>query len=185
MDRILINPLYAGRIRNSWGMDVEGGFPPIVSRELFDQVQRILSGNGKVFASQGDEFPLRVFVRCCKCGGGITGSFSTGKLKKKYPYYCCPKKGCKPFRSRPRDLFHLQFTDMLEKLAPSPKAVNALKVMVAVLSEQREEQQKQIQAKVRSRIEELETKKQGIFDLVLNGTISKEVYDVQTNKVDR
>lgn len=38
------------------------------------------------------DFPLRRVVRCGKCGIGLTGGWSTGKMGVKYAYYWCARK---------------------------------------------------------------------------------------------
>jgi hypothetical protein len=63
-------------------------YEPIVSDELFAQVQRILkrrSHKGFVYQRENPDFPLRRFVYN-PSGKKITGSWSQGRYKK-YPYY--------------------------------------------------------------------------------------------------
>lgn len=88
-DRIRSNPLYMGRIKSDWGIDVKGSFEPIVPETLFLTVQATIKGKSATSDErtvQSPEFPLRVFVRCETCGTPLTGSFSTGRGRRKYPY---------------------------------------------------------------------------------------------------
>jgi len=65
-----------------------------VTVELFNDAQRRLTGNHpqpQTRSRDNVDFPLRVFARCAECGRALTGSFSTGRGGKRYPYYCCPK----------------------------------------------------------------------------------------------
>src|SRR5271157_1026079 len=90
---MLRNPLYAGWVK-SGDLVVRGIHPPIVTQELFDKVQDVLIGRAQTARTRqvlNPEFPLRQFIRCAKCGKGLTA----GIAKKKFPYYWCYKPGCR------------------------------------------------------------------------------------------
>jgi hypothetical protein len=66
----------------------------LVSRETFQRVQDILAGRQVTIAPRqrySPEFPLRNFVRCGACDSPLTGSFSTGRNKKKISALLLPK----------------------------------------------------------------------------------------------
>ncbi|MEO2017874.1 MAG: recombinase family protein [Fuerstiella sp.] len=92
--RLLRNPVYIGRI--VWGnASKDDSHSPIVSKEQFDRVQRILDettvtrSNAK--QSRGRGYPLRGLVRC-GCGCMMTPKSANGRGGKKYPYYECTRK---------------------------------------------------------------------------------------------
>jgi site-specific DNA recombinase len=90
---MLRNPLYAGWVK-SGDLVVRGIHPPIVTQQLFDQVQEVLAGRSKTAQTRqvlNPEFPLRQFIRCAKCNKGLTA----GIAKKKFRYYWCYKPGCR------------------------------------------------------------------------------------------
>jgi hypothetical protein len=128
-------------------------------------------------------FPTTVFVRCHKCGKGITGSFSTGKLRKKYPGYACRTKGCRGFKMR-RERLHIEFSDLREGMAPSAKAMGILPVILEQLWLERQSAIRDLQAKIDGNVAKLETRKQEIFDFFMDRKISQDVYQLQTEKVD-
>jgi hypothetical protein len=80
---ILRNPIYAGWISyKPLGERYRGDFQPLVTQELFDRVQQRPSGNpttgvGRRKAQQ--DFPLRRFVRCARCGKPVTGGWARGR----------------------------------------------------------------------------------------------------------
>ena len=89
----LRNPIYAGWVK-SGDLLVRGTHPPVVTQEVFDAVQKVLTGRSKTAQPRqvlNPEFPLRQFVRCAKCNKGLTA----GIAKKKFPYYWCYRKGCR------------------------------------------------------------------------------------------
>lgn len=75
---------------------IKGLHPPLLTTELFHDVQRILHGS----APKGNrykftpELPLRRHLRCKRCGNKLTGSGSKNRIGKKYYYYHC-QNGCK------------------------------------------------------------------------------------------
>lgn len=99
---IIKNPVYCGRIilpafKKEESQIIMGTHETIISEELFDEVQDVLMGRRrkqtyKVCAQ--DEFPLRGFLVCPRCGNKLTGSASTGGSGIKHHYYHCTK-GCK------------------------------------------------------------------------------------------
>ena len=89
---VLKNKLYTGWI-NKFGELHKGAFEPIISEELFNQVQHVLSGKHakyKHYLIESPDFPLRRFFKH-PSGKMLTGCWSQGR-KKKYPYYLIHKE---------------------------------------------------------------------------------------------
>ena len=66
---MLRNPLYMGWLK-SVDLLLRGVHPPIVSQELFDAVQGVLTGRSETAQSRqvlNADFPPRQFIRCAKC----------------------------------------------------------------------------------------------------------------------
>jgi site-specific DNA recombinase len=76
---ILRNPLYAGWVTmpsDDTFEPVRGLHEPIISQELFDEVQAILDGRKPTPTPKrkvNPDFPLKCFVRCDACGTPLTG----------------------------------------------------------------------------------------------------------------
>jgi hypothetical protein len=52
-------------------LEVTGNFEPLISQQLFDQVQDVLQERNAAATTHNrsnTDFPLRVFVRCGVCG---------------------------------------------------------------------------------------------------------------------
>lgn len=98
--QVIRNPLYCGKIfippfKDEESYFVQGQHDAVISEELFDDVQDILDGRGRKYRlkiESRDEFPLRGFLICPKCGRILTASRSKGR-NKYYAYYHC-YKGC-------------------------------------------------------------------------------------------
>ena len=100
--RLIKNPVYCGKIQLKANHDeepilVDAIHEPLISEELFYEVQNVLSGrsakNNQPKVHKGNSsFPLRGFLECPRCGKKLTGSASKGNGGK-YPYYHC-LNGC-------------------------------------------------------------------------------------------
>lgn len=85
--KLLRNKLYCGYIEK-FGESHKGTFEPIVSEELFNQVQRVLRRKGRTvleYKTNHPDFPLRRFI-AHPSGEKLTGGWSRG-CRSKYPYY--------------------------------------------------------------------------------------------------
>jgi DNA invertase Pin-like site-specific DNA recombinase len=112
--KILKNKLYMGTIEK-FGEIHKGLFEPIVSEELFNQVQRILRGKGRKevqYKKDNDDFPLRRFV-LSEEGKKVTGSFSKGRQGVRYPFYRFGNKGS----NYNRDRFEEQYKEYIDSFS--------------------------------------------------------------------
>lgn len=101
MWNLLRNPIYCGKIfipayKDENARTVKATHEPIISQELFDEVQDVLNGRKRKFPTRQtakEELPLRGYLVCRYCGGKITGSASKGNGGKYFYYHC--QHGCK------------------------------------------------------------------------------------------
>lgn len=107
--RMVRNPVYMGKILiPAYGDEpeqiVDGLHDGIISEELFNEVQIVVSGKHKKLNKQSsfserEELPLRGFLSCSKCGNHVTGSASKSRTGKKHFYYHCMKCGKERYRA--------------------------------------------------------------------------------------
>lgn len=124
--RLIRNELYTGWICK-FGERHKGHFEPIVSEEVFQQVQRIIKHRGKTHKqhkTDHPDFPLRRFVINDK-GLKLTGSWSKGRYKK-YPYYRFEGLGS----NYNRDDLEKKFKDYMNLYSLSRRDFDKLKVYV-------------------------------------------------------
>ncbi|TWI20297.1 recombinase family protein [Sphingobacterium siyangense] len=125
--QVIRNPVYCGKIfipafKDEESYFVEGQHEGIISDDLFYRVQDILDGRGRKYRTKmetRDEFPLRGFVICPKCGRLLTGSKSKGR-NRYYTYYHC-FKGCS-YRINTDKLFGF-FQAELQRYVPKKETV--------------------------------------------------------------
>jgi site-specific DNA recombinase len=92
---ILSNPFYCGLFRYCGELH-EGKHEPIITKRLFDEVQKVLHGRGRTPEIESDPRPYCGLIRCGSCEMMITGE---NKVKRQvsgkvhhYVYYHCSKK---------------------------------------------------------------------------------------------
>jgi site-specific DNA recombinase len=182
--KILRNPIYAGWISyKPLGERYRGDFQALVTQELFDQVQRRLSGNpttgvGRRKAQQ--DFPLRRFVRCVRCGKPVTGGWARGRWGNRYAYYYCRQK-CSGVIAR-KGTLEEQFVELLRQLGPSPEWLELLKQTVLSIwheelgqvSDVRESVQKRV-TQIRARLRRLD--EAFLFESSIDRTTYEELRD--------
>lgn len=178
--QIIKNPVYCGKIfipayKDEEAHVVNGIHEPIISEELFNKVQDVLSGKRRHKYKYGikEEFPLRGFMTCPKCGRTLTGSVSTGGSGNKHYYYHCVK-GCRERHkihaihdSFGERLNELTFNDGIEELYHK-----ITKDVFGTKSSEKSASKRQIQAEIQKNRERITNAQQ----MMLDGKISAEEY---------
>ncbi len=191
--RALINPLYAGRVRvEKWGIDVEGRHEALVDAQLFRAVQLALSGHAGVGKRQEEasrpyrrlhpDFPLRNFLRCGSCGKCVTGSWSRGRLGKRYAYYRCHR--CKAVNVA-KEKLEQGFVAWLRQSRPSKADFALFEALVDEKYGKKVVQAKKERARLRRRLAELERKLERLTEAYLfENALPKDQYDLMRQKLE-
>lgn len=94
---MLINPFYYGEFQYPEGPDAKwykGAHKPLISKELFNQVQQSRGVNKGIWGSK--TFAFKGLLRCGSCGGEFTAQEKIKQLKngdfKRHVYYNCNRK---------------------------------------------------------------------------------------------
>jgi site-specific DNA recombinase len=175
---LLMNPLYAGWVTlpsDESFVPVRGLHVPIVSQELFDRVQEILTRK-RLSAAPKRKFnptlPLKCLVKCEVCGTPLTGAFCKGK---KYGYYWCRQAGCRAVKL-PKDKLETEFVALLRKLRPNSAALSEFPSIAAkVWTEKQGDVEKQ-EKKLKARLDEQKQLRRALRDALLRGTITAEQF---------
>ena len=115
---MLRNPVYIGQMKSEkWRMTCKGLHEPLVSEQVFRNVQLILSGKKPIAAPykrNREGFPLRRFLRCSECNMPLTGGPSKSASGKTYDYYRCYR--CSAVKSLPVSKAAAEFVELLRRL---------------------------------------------------------------------
>ena len=177
LNKMLRNPLYAGLIRSKWFPElIEGIHEPLISRETFFNVQKLLSGEKSNIAPRekhNPEFPLRGFVLCPVCKSPLTASRCKGK-NKRIPYYWCWRNKC--LRMIPKEAMETKFYDYLKNIQPKPEIMELLEYkMVHYWKEQNQGYKNRIK-RAKAELTELKKMKDNLVRNLARGIIDGETY---------
>ena len=88
---ILSNEKYIGVY--SWGdIRIEDSIPPIISRKVFDEVQKIMPNRIRNKGRRSEMYSLCGRLICGECGGHYVGSTATSRNGEKHHYYVCTNR---------------------------------------------------------------------------------------------
>lgn len=179
--KLLREPLYYGKIYK-FGEIHDGKFEPIISKELFEQVQRVISKSSQINRTHilnNPDFPLRRFIRDEE-NRLATGSWSVGKLKRKYPYYRFGRNG----RNVSQKTIHKDFIDLLNHYSFPPELVEKLikkteeeydQINLATIQKRKE---------LEKEIENLKVKQNKLIEKNLSGILSDKLLETQLNYIE-
>ena len=179
--RLLNNEVYAGWIIK-FGERHKGIFEPLISQELFEQVQRILkrrAHRGFIYQRENPDFPLRRFVFHPN-GKKITGSWAQGRHKK-YAYYRfigIPRSEIK------KEALEKAYIAFVNGYTIDPKHIAYLrKALKDALDSTTQTDFKEAE-KLRASISQLHAKQTSLIDKNDKGVISDTILRQQLNLID-
>ena len=178
---LLKNELYCGWI-NKFGERHKGLFTPIVSEDLFNQVQMVLKHRSRKniqYVVNHPEFPLRRFISNPQTGKSLTGGWSKG-CAKKYPYY----RFLEPSQSFPRDALETAYMAFMDGFALQDEHYPAFKELlhkylgIGVADRQIDT------TKIKARIEALKVKQKTLVEKNISGVISDTILKDQLHYLE-
>lgn len=184
--KILKNPIHCGRIEvPKWGISVAGKHEPIISVELFEEVQRIMQGGTSRKQPRNrnnPEFPLRG-VECGHCGGHISGGYTKGRGKR-YAYYgCCSKKQDCPNKQAIKKIeLENSFTEFLRLYTPEPVLLDALAEAIRIVHEKESKFGRRNTVRLKSKIIKLEQELEQLLQFRLDREIENRDFLIESDK---
>ncbi len=176
----LNSEIYTGWI-TMFGERHKGTFEPLVSEELFTQVQRVLKKKGKrgiIHITDNPDFPLRRFVKN-PTGRKLTGSWSQGR-NRKYPFYRFGGEGS----NFARDPFEKRFTKFMDKFKFSEDHIELLERLVYKHFDKALSGNIKEVERLKRQVEKLKNKQTVLLDKNLEGIISDQVLKVQMDIIE-
>ena len=197
VSRLLTNELYCGRmVAKAWNLRVKGDFTPLVSEELFDRVQDVLSGRAVATTPhkrQNEAFPMRGSLRCNVCNALVTGAKSTGKVGLRFPegsvereryryrFYRC-YRAAGHFSQR-AETVEAALNALLLRMEPSGERLKAVVGLFRHIWKERvETAQVEVNA-MKAQLKKLETKEAKFLSLVGDGVITNAAYKRATDSI--
>lgn len=189
LNKLLRNPVYAGRLfvpafKDERECYIKGGHEAIIDEALFLKVQDIINGRTPANTTKNtcrEEFPLRGFLRCCKCGKLLTGSSGLSKLKRRYYYYHCTK-GCKEIYAVHK--VHAAFADLLKGIVAKREVMDLYQEILKTFFSQTNEQRLEKIQKVQSEINRNKARIDKAMQMMLDGEIESFDFKAIKSKFD-
>ena len=183
---MLRNPIYKGRVvSDSFGIDAEGDFEPLVSADLFHAAQAALDRRGRPKEQRRwdhPDFPLRRFARCGLCNSPLTGSWSRGR-RDRYAYYRCHRKGCGGVSVR-KEKLEEQFLDLLRSLEAKRGVFDLMAEIVRDAGREREREANQRNRELKRRKADLELQRERLDSAFLyESRIDAATYERESTRI--
>jgi len=185
---ILSNPIYCGLFRYAGELH-EGKHKPIVTKKLFDDVQKILADRGNPHKNPTNQpQPLCGLLHCGECGRSITAEVKikhqdNGNVHE-YTYYRCTKKNIKC--SQP----HIRAEELDKQLSTAIKAFAMPTEWAQELSAMADRDEREgVQAtaafvqELRSKIIEIDRKRDKLLEGYISELIEPDRYREEKNKL--
>ena len=180
---ILSNPFYYGHFR--YGKEVfEGKHQPLITKNLFDQVQAILKKRSRPqYSPKNDPEALCGLVRCAHCGMGITAEYKIKRQKNgnehHYTYYHCTKKNKAIKCSEPsirEEVLNTQLSSLIENFSLPEDWANQLFTMLEKDEKDGAHSSAAFVQESKEKTATLSQKLQRLLDSYLEQDIEREVY---------
>lgn len=175
IERMLRQRRYIG-IYTYDDIEVEGGIPAIIDREIFEEAQQRLTirTTGPKPYSSAEDYLLSGKLFCGHCGSPMTGEASTSKSGKVYHYYGCSNHrnhgGCEMRRVRKDWIEMITAKDAAELLGND--SVRSQIVELVVKAAKAESDTDARADAVRKEAQEVDKRIGNLLDLVMQGVAS-------------
>jgi len=185
---LIKNPFYCGKIyipayKDEQELTVKGIHEPIISEELFDEVQSVMAGRKRNWPTKQnarEEFPLRGHLLCSRCGAKLTASSSKGNGGKYFYYHCTPKCG-ERFKAEEANLL---FAETLQNITLNEVALDAIEFFTASLYKNGGQSSEQETQKLKVEIQKNKERLSNAQQLLLDGTLDPSDYKEIKNRYE-
>ena len=171
LTNILNNPFYMGLIKiRKTGETFKGAHTTLISKNLFDQVQAVISGksNSKI---QKHDFLYRRVLRCKLCTRALIGEKHKGHV-----YYRCQQKDC-PMTCIREELVHIGILEKLALVSMSPKAVAYITGKIQQMKAGAEQQEAAMRAGLQLKLGQLRERLNRLTDALIDGAVDRESFN--------
>jgi len=171
--KILTNPIYSGEF-NWAGVSYKGVYEPLITRELFDKVQEIMSGrNAGTAKPRGKFFTYQGMVICGKCGCAMVGEMKKGK----YIYYhCTQNRGPCTGKCTREEVLTQQFTEALKRLQIDPDVVEWMLAIMKSKHANDTKYHQDIVTGLEKQKNQIQVRLDKVYEDKLDGVITEEEY---------
>ena len=190
--QMLQDPYYTGVVVYK-GEQYEGRHEPLIDKDLFDKVQKIIRSRGRAGERRREHHHYlkgTVFCGICKSERGIDRRLlvqrSVGKTGNEYFYYFCPGTKDGTCTSPHHNLFRVE--DAVERHYKtkrlSSEFLTAVRALMADTLSDQDEAQRLLKKQLDAQLQTLETQEENLLDLAADGTVSSGKIKMRLRKID-
>ena len=177
IEHILKNPFYCGEaFSGTRDMRWPHRYPRVISKELFDRCQAILSGwHKKPFQYAAKPFIFRGLLKCARCGCTMSPEIKKGK----FVYYSCTnyRKNCERIYVSEKELLGPIYK-VLEKLSALPQeTIDEVVAGLKKASQYKNAYHQQAITALQKDYNDTQARIDRLMDLLVDGSITKDDYD--------
>jgi len=181
---MLQNPFYYGLFQFR-GETYEGNHEPIISKQLFEKVQRVLLDRGKPRKEKPNHnFGFLGIFKCGECGRSITAEEYKKKSGLVFRYYRCTKKktDCSQKFISEKDLIS-QINDIFQKVALPDDWFNPIMEKLSLDEKEINFASKSFAQNLEKEVLEIDNRLSRILDMQLENTISLDEYKAKKEEL--
>lgn len=181
LHQMLKNPIYTGLIRHK-GITHQGNHTPLISLDLFEDVQEVFSPRQTGPKRTKHSFALRDWLVCGTCGCKITAEHQKG-----YNYYRCThgkgREACSERKYTREELLMQQLDELLRSIEIEPQIVEMLVRDSRELDRQALSATGEERSQIERQIEKLDIKASKLLDSYLEGVVPVEAYRTKADQI--
>lgn len=177
VQRMLTNPIYIGLFEVK-GEVYEGSFESIISKDLWDRVQKVIEAKSRPRKRRGKhDFPFTGFLTCGECGSPISAQFAKGKSGGIYRYYRCTKKRGKCGQSYLQEKFvAAQLREAISLVSVPAGWADEMLAQIDVWEREEVAGMRSFALNLESQIEAIDLKIDRLVNSFLDGMIEQSIY---------
>lgn len=174
VENILKNKFYYG-VMVSRGKEYPHKYEPIISQHMYEEAKRVREGKIKApFKSVSHPFIFKGLITCDNCGCRVTAE----QKKKKYNYYSCTnsKHVCERVYVPESELLEPVYR-LFKNIRLSDAQTDKITKEIRKMNESKNKYHAQAIHSLRGQYDALQGRSDRLLDLMLDGSITKDVYD--------
>ncbi len=174
MRGLLSNPFYIGMFRLK-GELYEGSHEPLISRELFERVQKILNHRSRAVQNprKGDPCFFTGMIKCGSCGSGVTAQRQKG-----HHYYNCTRHHgpCELEKYIREESLSLEIHAALSYRTLPGEVADWILAQVDQWQAEEAHLSEGLATQHAARLDDIQARLNRLLDVYLEGTVNKEEY---------
>ena len=183
------NPFYYGEMKVK-NILIPHVYEPLIDKCLFDKVQNVLSGKSTIHNKsqyRSLDFALRGLFRCAKCGATMSPEVHTKSNGKQYIYLKCVHRhnNCDQKPINEASVLQQIESELTGNLTFSEQGVTALKSIVKKYLKEEVAFEEKHKNELEAKLNQINTRLSNATDLLLDGVLSKEIFDVKVSQLKK